>query len=171
MFYFSFGSKRLFERKKVYKLFKLFNVLEKTWLCQIFKVSFNIINKTLKHHQTFISFMFLFSYFKRYPMCLYFLDLLQYEHFRREITSGQCAKFIEDQQLLHWQHYIRKRIKLLQQASNSFPDSTQFSNQMVSKWIFFIVCNFYKKKHYTYFISSFLNKRAKKWNFCKLCLK
>lgn len=48
-------------------------------------------------------------------MSLHFLDLLQYEHFRREITNANCAKFVEDQQLLHWQHYIRKRTLLLHQ--------------------------------------------------------
>lgn len=47
-------------------------------------------------------------------MCLHFLELLQYEHFRREITSAQCAKFIDDQQILHWQHYTRKRTRYLQ---------------------------------------------------------
>ena len=56
-------------------------------------------------------------------MCLHFLDLLQYEHFRKEISNGQCTKFIEDQQLLHWQHYIRKRTKLLQAASNQNQES------------------------------------------------
>lgn len=50
-------------------------------------------------------------------MCLYFLDLLQHEHFRRELSSSQAAKFIEDQQLLHWQHYIRKRMRLLSKAA------------------------------------------------------
>lgn len=49
-------------------------------------------------------------------MCLHFLELLQYEHFRREITSSHCAKFIDDQQILHWQHYTRKRTRYLQQA-------------------------------------------------------
>ncbi|XP_017849749.1 mediator of RNA polymerase II transcription subunit 31-A isoform X2 [Drosophila busckii] len=48
-----------------------------------------------------------------YPMCLYFLDLLQYEHFRREIVNNQCCKFIDDQAILQWQHYTRKRIKLI----------------------------------------------------------
>ncbi|XP_073828017.1 mediator complex subunit 31 isoform X2 [Musca autumnalis] len=48
-----------------------------------------------------------------YPMCLYFLDLLQYEHFRREIVNSQCCKFIDDQAILQWQHYTRKRIKML----------------------------------------------------------
>jgi mediator of RNA polymerase II transcription subunit 31 len=47
-------------------------------------------------------------------MCLHFLELLQYEHFRKEIVNGQCARFIDDQQILHWQHYTRKRVRLLQ---------------------------------------------------------
>ena len=49
----------------------------------------------------------------RYPMCLHFLDLLQYEHFRKELVNSQCAKFIDDQQILHWQHYTRRRTQLL----------------------------------------------------------
>jgi len=55
-----------------------------------------------------------YAKYLKYPMCLHFLDLLQYEHFRKEIVSSQCSRFIEDQQLLHWQHYTRKRVKLLQ---------------------------------------------------------
>lgn len=50
----------------------------------------------------------------RFPMCLFFLELLQYDRFRKEIVSAQCAKFIDEQQLLHWQHYTRKRMRLLQ---------------------------------------------------------
>lgn len=46
-------------------------------------------------------------------MCLYFLDLLQYEHFRRELVNAQCSKFIDDQQILLWQHYTRRRSRLL----------------------------------------------------------
>lgn len=46
-------------------------------------------------------------------MCLHFLDLLQHEHFRKELVNAQCAKFIDDQQLLHWQHYTRRRTRLL----------------------------------------------------------
>ena len=49
----------------------------------------------------------------RYPQALHFLELLQYEHFRKELVNAQCAKFIDDQQLLHWQHYQRKRMQLL----------------------------------------------------------
>jgi len=55
-----------------------------------------------------------YAKFLKYPMSLHFLELLQYEAFRKEIVNGQCAKFIDDQQLLHWQHYIRKRMRLLQ---------------------------------------------------------
>ena len=63
----------------------------------------------------------MFLYLYRYPQCLYLLDLLQYEHFRAELMNTQCAKFIDEQQLLHWQHYQRKRLQLLSaQAQESF---------------------------------------------------
>lgn len=48
-------------------------------------------------------------------MCLYFLDLLQHEHFRREVVNAQCCKFIDDQAILLWQHYTRRRTKTLEQ--------------------------------------------------------
>ncbi|RXG54570.1 Mediator of RNA polymerase II transcription subunit 31 [Armadillidium vulgare] len=50
----------------------------------------------------------------KYPMCLYYLDLLQYESFRKEVVNSQCCKFIDDQMILHWQHYTRKRMKLME---------------------------------------------------------
>nr|XP_023412096.1 mediator of RNA polymerase II transcription subunit 31 isoform X2 [Loxodonta africana] len=50
----------------------------------------------------------------RYPQCLHMLELLQYEHFRKELVNAQCAKFIDEQQILHWQHYSRKRMRLQQ---------------------------------------------------------
>lgn len=59
-----------------------------------------------------------YARYLKYPMCLYFLDLLQYQEFRKELANAKCAKFIEDQQLLHWQHYIRKRSKLIPPSSN-----------------------------------------------------
>ncbi|XP_018011211.2 mediator of RNA polymerase II transcription subunit 31-like [Hyalella azteca] len=55
----------------------------------------------------------------KYPMCLYFLDLLQHESFRKEIVNGQCAKYIDDQMILHWQHYTRKRMKILETGSQN----------------------------------------------------
>ncbi|KAJ8982569.1 hypothetical protein NQ317_005040 [Molorchus minor] len=70
---------------------------------------------------TFINYLKYLLYWKepeyakylKYPMCLYFLDLLQYEHFRRELVNAQCSKFIDDQQILLWQHYTRRRSRLL----------------------------------------------------------
>ncbi|XP_018323484.1 mediator of RNA polymerase II transcription subunit 31 isoform X2 [Agrilus planipennis] len=71
---------------------------------------------------TFVNYLNYLQYWKepdyakylKYPMCLYFLDLLQYEHFRRELVNSQCTKFIDDQQILLWQHYTRRRSRLLQ---------------------------------------------------------
>lgn len=68
-------------------------------------------------------------------MCLHFLDLLQYEHFRKEISNSQCAKFIEDQQLLHWQHYIRKRTKMLQAASNQNQENPNLNSSNNSNFM------------------------------------
>lgn len=60
-----------------------------------------------------------YAKFLKYPMCLYFLDLLQYEHFRRELVNAQCAKFIDDQQILLWQHYTRRRSRLLTSSASN----------------------------------------------------
>ena len=57
--------------------------------------------------------------FIKYPICLYFLELLQHETFRKEIVSGQCVRFLDDQVILHWQHYTRRRTKLFEAASNN----------------------------------------------------
>ncbi len=54
--------------------------------------------------------------FIKFPVCLHFLDLLQHESFRKEIVNGQCAKFLDEQVLLSWQHYTRKRVKLIESA-------------------------------------------------------
>jgi len=66
----------------------------------------------------------------KYPICLHFLQLLQHETFRKECVSGQCARFLDDQVLLHWQHYTRRRAKLIdtaatatQQAASNTPAS------------------------------------------------
>jgi len=81
--------------------------------------------------QNFINYLKYLTYWKepeyakflKYPMCLYFLDLLQHESFRKEIVNGQCAKFIDDQAILHWQHYTRKRMKLLEHSLSQQPGS------------------------------------------------
>ena len=73
--------------------------------------------------------------FVKFPVCLHFLELLQFPEFRKEIVNGQvssqpfvtrfdvslvsfqCAKFLDDQTILHWQHYTRKRVKLVESAA------------------------------------------------------
>jgi len=50
-----------------------------------------------------------YAKFLKYPQCLHFLELLQYEGFRKELLHPACIKFIDDQILLHWQYYSRKR--------------------------------------------------------------
>ncbi|XP_055638496.1 mediator of RNA polymerase II transcription subunit 31 isoform X2 [Toxorhynchites rutilus septentrionalis] len=60
-----------------------------------------------------------YAKYLKYPMCLYFLDLLQYEHFRREIVNAQCCKFIDDQAILLWQHYTRRRTRLTSLGTTS----------------------------------------------------
>jgi len=74
---------------------------------------------------TFVNYLKYLSYWKepdyakylKYPQCLMMLDLLQSEHFRKELMNSQCARFIDDQQLLHWQHYQRKRMRLLNEQA------------------------------------------------------
>ena len=55
------------------------------------------------------------------------LELLQYEHFHKELVNAQCTRFIDKQQILHWQHYSQKQM-LLQQAL-----AKQQQNQAVGK--------------------------------------
>lgn len=87
--------------------------------------------------QTFINYLKYLLYWKepdyaryiKYPMCLYFLDLLQYEHFRREIVNSQCVKFIDDQAVLLWQHYTRRRMKLLNMHNGALANGHQQQQQ------------------------------------------
>jgi len=55
----------------------------------------------------------------KYPFCLHFLQLLQHETFREKCSSGQCSRFLDDQVILHWQSYIRRRAKLFDTAVRS----------------------------------------------------
>lgn len=74
-------------------------------------------------------------YFLRYPHCLHMLELLQYEHFRKELVNAQCAKFIDEQQILHWQHYSRKRTRMQQALAEQQqqPQAPSHGNT-TSKW-------------------------------------
>lgn len=81
--------------------------------------------------QTMINYLKYLSYWKepeyakylKYPQCLYMLELLQSEHFRKELMNSQCTKFIDDQQLLHWQHYQRSRVRLVQEQADRVASS------------------------------------------------
>merc|ERR1712045_797671 len=55
----------------------------------------------------------------RFPQCLVVLDLLKSSKFREAICNQTCARFIEDQILLHWQFYNRKRGKIERQTDNN----------------------------------------------------
>uniref|UniRef100_A0A0R3RFK1 tRNA:m(4)X modification enzyme TRM13 n=1 Tax=Elaeophora elaphi TaxID=1147741 RepID=A0A0R3RFK1_9BILA len=68
----------------------------------------------------FINYLKYLLYWKRpeyaralkYPQCLHFLEAVQSSAFREAITCTANAKFIEEQQLLQWQYYTRKRQRL-----------------------------------------------------------
>lgn len=66
----------------------------------------------------------------KYPLCLYFLDMLQYEHFRREVVSSQCVKFIDDQAVLLWQNYTRRRMQLQSAFNPSAENQPATSHSM-----------------------------------------
>ncbi|XP_014254577.1 mediator of RNA polymerase II transcription subunit 31 [Cimex lectularius] len=90
--------------------------------------------------QAFINYLKYLLYWKepqyahclKYPMCLYFLDQLQYEHFRKELANAQCTKFIDDQQVLLWQHYTRRRTKLLQEQAEACANRMAQTNGQVN---------------------------------------
>jgi hypothetical protein len=49
--------------------------------------------------------------FSRYPHCLFMLDLLQDDEYRRHLTTHRehDRKWISEQQKLHWQNYTKIR--------------------------------------------------------------
>ena len=69
----------------------------------------------------------------RYPQCIHMLELLQYEQFRTELVNTPCAKFIEDQMLLHWRFYTRKRIRMQQQLLEAIRQRKEQAQQAVSE--------------------------------------
>lgn len=79
--------------------------------------------------QEWLDFFFWVSIFSfRYPQCLHFLELLQYEHFRRELVNPACAKFIDEQQILHWQYYCRRRMRM------TLPKPGQTGSEPSEQW-------------------------------------
>jgi mediator of RNA polymerase II transcription subunit 31 len=69
-----------------------------------------------------------YSHYLKYPQCLHFLDLLQHETFRHELANAQCSKFIEEQQLLHWHLYTKKRMQQTQIAQKQIKKQSSSNN-------------------------------------------
>ncbi|CAD6184709.1 unnamed protein product [Caenorhabditis auriculariae] len=68
----------------------------------------------------FINYLKYLLYWKRpeyaralkYPQALHILEALQSPQFRDAMAAGSNAKFVEDQLMLQWQFYLRKRQRL-----------------------------------------------------------
>ncbi|CAI5965433.1 unnamed protein product [Closterium sp. NIES-64] len=50
-----------------------------------------------------------------YPHCLYFLELLQSEHFRTAMAHPANKELAHGQQFYFWQHYRNNRLKMMHQ--------------------------------------------------------
>ena len=118
----SFGTARLFQRKRVCELLGVSPVLEETGICSILKVS------SLMHMLVHIKHLFTLGG-GRFPHCLHYLDLLQSEDFRRELANTQCSTFIENQQLLHWHLYTKKRMQFQEKLCELFNLPEEFLNR------------------------------------------
>lgn len=68
-------------------------------------------------NQTFLNYLKYLQYWTEpeyvkyimYPQCLSLLELLQHEQFLKEILNAQCSKYIDEQLLLIWLHYKKRR--------------------------------------------------------------
>ncbi|KAL3314716.1 Mediator of RNA polymerase II transcription subunit 31 [Cichlidogyrus casuarinus] len=65
-----------------------------------------------------------YSKFLFYPYCLHMLDLLQSPEFRHEVAKQPVRRYIDQQMILHWQHYMRKRVKLTEKHVAQLEQST-----------------------------------------------
>lgn len=85
----------------------------------------------------FINYLKYLLYWKRpeyaralkYPQCLHFLEAVQSSAFREAITCTANAKFIEEQQLLQWQYYTRKRQRLHVYTTEHDDDEQEWKQQ------------------------------------------
>jgi mediator of RNA polymerase II transcription subunit 31 len=81
----------------------------------------NYLNFLAQHgyfkNPTFLNYLKYLTYWKEpeynkylvYPQCLALLELLLHEQFLKEIVNAQCSKFVDEQLLLVWLHYKRRR--------------------------------------------------------------
>ncbi|VDK70947.1 unnamed protein product [Onchocerca ochengi] len=85
----------------------------------------------------FINYLKYLLYWKRpeyaralkYPQCLHFLEAVQSSAFREAVTCTANAKFIEEQQLLQWQYYTRKRQRLHMYTTEHDDDEQEWRQQ------------------------------------------
>jgi len=81
----------------------------------------NYLNFLAQHgyfkNPTFLNYLKYLTYWKEpeynkylaYPQCLTLLELLLHKQFLKEIVNAQCSKFVDEQLLLVWLHYKRRR--------------------------------------------------------------
>ncbi|XP_012273958.1 mediator of RNA polymerase II transcription subunit 31 isoform X2 [Orussus abietinus] len=82
----------------------------------------------------YLNFLAQRGYFKDSAFINYLKYLLYWkepEYAKREAVNSQCTKFIDDQQILLWQHYTRRRTRLIQAATEQTQQSNPQSNGMV----------------------------------------
>ncbi|CAB3408607.1 unnamed protein product [Caenorhabditis bovis] len=69
----------------------------------------------------------------KFPQCLFILEALQSPQFREAMAFPHNAKFVEDQLVLQWQYYLRKRSRLCanpEQQAKSEEDDEQEEHNM-----------------------------------------
>eukprot|EP00124_Ichthyophonus_hoferi_P000027 Ihof_evm27s1 gene=Ihof_evmTU27s1 len=52
-----------------------------------------------------------YAKFLRWPQCLYFLDQLQQESFRKAIIEAASLDVLQKQQFFHWRYYYENRMR------------------------------------------------------------
>ncbi|KAK9746710.1 SOH1 [Popillia japonica] len=80
----------------------------------------------------YLNFLAQRGYFKDSTFINYLKYLLYWkepEYAKRELVNAQCTKFIDDQQILLWQHYTRRRSRLLQTPTTNGSAEASVPNQ------------------------------------------
>jgi mediator of RNA polymerase II transcription subunit 31 len=67
--------------------------------------------------------------FIKYPECLHFLDLLQYDGVCANLSNMDCISFVSDQQLLNWRFHQRKRQNYVEPSEAIVPLIPPFQQQ------------------------------------------
>lgn len=57
----------------------------------------------------------------KFPQCLYMLEAVQHADFRDALAVSTNAKYIEDQLLLQWHFYLRKKTRLFVSRDSCHP--------------------------------------------------